>query len=172
MKQHRAKYSNAENKARKNRLKCSNKTTDNTRHSAYQQLAKHAVSFPHLHLWFNKTDRSVAKIKSRSLIFSENISPTTVANAGFWKGRQKLQKIWEEHKSEFEIVTLKFRPIFRPKSGDCEPKAWCPTCKGEGHASTLLTFLCNFAILATQRGGSIAPPKYAPAHNNNSTKLT
>ena len=44
------------------------------------------------------------------------------AYAGFWKrggggGGKKLQKIGEEHKSEFEIVTLKFRPIFRPKSG-------------------------------------------------------
>ena len=89
----------------------------------------------------------------------------------FKKGGQKLQKIWEEHRSEFEIVILKFRPIFRPKSGDFEPKAWCPTCKGGGgggHASILLTFLCNFAILPTQRGGShgpMAPPKYAPALN-------
>ena len=45
-----------------------------------------------------------------------------VAYAGFWKGGggggQKVQKIWEELRSEFEIVTLKFRPIFRPKSGE------------------------------------------------------
>ena len=48
-----------------------------------------------------------------------------VAYAGFWKGGGgggggggRNQKIWEEHRSEFEIVTLKFRPIFRPKSGE------------------------------------------------------
>ena len=36
---------------------------------------------------------------------------------------------------------------------------------GGGHASILPTFLCNFAILANQRGGGPwhnAPPKYAP----------
>ena len=56
--------------------------------------------------------------------------------------------------------SLKFRPIFSPKSGDFEPKALCPTCKGVGHASILLTFLCNYAILATQRGGYVpmSPP--------------
>ena len=34
----------------------------------------------------------------------------------------------------------------------------CPTCKG-GHTSILRSFLCNFAILATQRGnhGTMAP---------------
>ena len=37
-------------------------------------------------------------------------------------GGQKLQKIWEEHRSEFEIVTLRFRPIFRPKSGEDQKK--------------------------------------------------
>ena len=33
-----------------------------------------------------------------------------------------------------------------------------------GHASILLPFICNFAILATQRGGlgTMAPLKYAP----------
>ena len=47
-----------------------------------------------------------------------------VAYAGFWKrGRGgKLQKIWEEHRSEFDIVILKFRPIFRPKSGEEQKK--------------------------------------------------
>ena len=41
----------------------------------------------------------------------------------------------------------------------------CPTCiGGGGHASILLTFLCNFAILATQRGGNgtMALPLYTP----------
>ena len=41
----------------------------------------------------------------------------------------------------------------------------CPTCKEEGHASILHTILCNYAILATQRGGTrhnAPPPKYAP----------
>ena len=38
------------------------------------------------------------------------------------RGGQKLQKIWEEHRSEFEIVTLKFRSNFRPKSGEEQKK--------------------------------------------------
>ena len=39
-----------------------------------------------------------------------------------------------------------------------------PNLQKGGHASVLLTFLRNFAILATQRGGHgpMAPPKYAP----------
>ena len=37
-------------------------------------------------------------------------------------GGQKVQKIWEEHRSEFEIVSLKFRLIFRPKSGEEQKK--------------------------------------------------
>ena len=124
-----------------------------------------------------------------------------VMYAGFWKrGGQKFQKIWEEQRSESEVVplkfslifrpnlgeehkkkrsSLKFRPIFRPNLGEEQKKkkkrsllkvrpvfhpnslkfpakslkAWCPTYKGGGHASILLTLLCNFAILATQRGG-------------------
>ena len=56
---------------------------------------------------------------------SSTTTSTAVAYAGFWKGGgrgQKLQKIWEEHRSEFEIVTLKFRPILRPKSGEEQKK--------------------------------------------------
>ena len=65
---------------------------------------------------------------------------------------------------------LKVRPVFHPNSLKFPAKslkAWCPTYKGGGHASILLTLLCNFAILATQRGGhgSMAPPKYAPVQN-------
>ena len=43
-----------------------------------------------------------------------------VAYAGFWKGGggKKFQKIWEKHRSEFEIVTLKIRSIFSPKTGE------------------------------------------------------
>ena len=33
-------------------------------------------------------------------------------------GGQKLQKIWEKHKSKFEIVTTQIRPIFSPKTGE------------------------------------------------------
>ena len=131
--------------------------------------------------------------------------PTAVAYAGFWKrGGQKLQNIWEEHTSEFEIVILKFRPIYLSKSGEEKKKSsslkFCPSFlpksgeeqkkkkkvftqisshvfepylqtlmpnlqRGGAHASILLTFLCNFAILATQRGAMAQwppPPKYAP----------
>ena len=40
--------------------------------------------------------------------------------AGFWKG--EVQKIWEEQRSESEIVLLKFSPIFSPKSGEEQKK--------------------------------------------------
>ena len=64
-------------------------------------------------------------------------------------------------KSKKKRSSLKFRPIFHPKSGDFEPKA--QLAKGGGHASILLTFLCNFAILATQRGGhGSMPPLNTP----------
>ena len=38
------------------------------------------------------------------------------------KGGQELQKIWEEQRSEREIVPLKFCPIFRPKLGEEQKK--------------------------------------------------
>ena len=38
------------------------------------------------------------------------------------EGGQKLQKICEEHRSEFEIVILKFGPIFLSKSGEEQKK--------------------------------------------------
>ena len=42
-----------------------------------------------------------------------------VAYAGFWKGGgQKFQKIWEEQRSESEVVPLKFSLIFRPNLGE------------------------------------------------------
>ena len=44
-----------------------------------------------------------------------------------------------------------------------------PNLQRGGHASILLTLLCNFAILATQRGGHgpmAPPPKYAPDLGN------
>ena len=83
------------------------------------------------------------------------------------RGGQELQKIWEQ-RSELEIVPLKFSPIFRPKLGEEQKKAqslkenaqdipfvWSnlmPNLQrggGGGSASILLTFLCNFTILAT-----------------------
>ena len=64
--------------------------------------------------------------------------------------------------------------VFIQISSDFKPKAWnkrtehtlcmikpyAQLVKGGGHASILLTFLCNFTILATQRGGAMAqcPP--------------
>ena len=46
-----------------------------------------------------------------------------VAYAGFRKGGgQKFQKIWEQQRSESEIVPLKFSPIFRPKLGEEQKK--------------------------------------------------
>ena len=86
--------------------------------------------------------------------------------------------------------SLKFGPIFGPKLGEEQQKKGlhsnavlffaqsqdethntcplchqtsCPTWKGGAHASIFLTFLCNFTILTTQRGGPWPPPKYAPA---------
>ena len=47
-----------------------------------------------------------------------------VAYAGFWKGGggQELQKIRKEQRSESEIVSSKFSPIFRPKLGEEQKK--------------------------------------------------
>ena len=108
-----------------------------------------------------------------------------VAYAGFWKGgSRKFQKIWEEQRSESEVVPLKFSLIFRPNLGEEQkkkkvftqgpsrfsseltqissqkPESMMPNLQRGGHASILLTLLCNFAILATQRGGHgpMAPP--------------
>ena len=38
----------------------------------------------------------------------------------------------------------------------------CPTCKGGGHASILLSFLYKFAILATQKAMAQCPPLNTP----------
>ena len=80
-----------------------------------------------------------------------------------------------------------FGPIFRPKSGEeqkkkglhsnfvpffaqiqviSSPKLDAQLAKGGSHTSILLTFLCNFAILATQRGGHgpMPPPLNTPLH--------
>ena len=49
-----------------------------------------------------------------------------VAYAGFWKGGgQKFQKIWEEQRSESEVVPLKFSLIFRPNLGEEQKKKVC-----------------------------------------------
>ena len=41
-------------------------------------------------------------------------------------GGQKFQKISEKYRSEFEIVTLKIRPIFSPKTGEEQKKRSSP----------------------------------------------
>ena len=112
----------------------------------------------------------------------------TVAYAEFWKGGgQKLQKIWEEHRSEFEIVSLKFRPIFRPKSDEEQKKGlhsnfvpfspnirWFRAQKlmpnlqrgGEGMPQFCSLF---YAILQSWRpkGGGHGPPLNTPLRINN-----
>ena len=99
------------------------------------------------------------------------------------------KKVFTQIQSNFQKKrsSLKFSPIFKKKglhsnSVRFQPvsvhemhrtcllcdETSCPTCKGGGgHASILLTFLCNFATLPTQRGeglGTMPPPKYAPAY--------
>ena len=50
------------------------------------------------------------------LLLRNKQHPKPVAYAGFWKGGvQDFQKIWEEQRSESDIVSLKFSSIFRPK---------------------------------------------------------
>ena len=46
-------------------------------------------------------------------------------------GGQKFQKIWEEQRSESEIVPLKFSRIFRPNTGEEQkqgPPKYAPAC--------------------------------------------
>ena len=69
---------------------------------------------------------------------------------------QILVKSKKKKKKKKKRSLLKVRPVFHPNSLKFPAKslkAWCPTYKGGGHASILLTLLCNFAILATQREG-------------------
>ena len=47
------------------------------------------------------------------------------------RGSQKFQRIWEEQRSESEIVPLKFSPIFRPNTGEEQklgPPKYAPVC--------------------------------------------
>ena len=39
------------------------------------------------------------------------------------RGAQELQKIWDEQRSESEIVPPKISPIFRPKLGEEQKKS-------------------------------------------------
>ena len=78
-----------------------------------------------------------------------------------------LPKMRWSPKKQKKSSLLKVRPVFHPNSLKFpakSQKAWCPTYKGGGHASILLTLLCNFAILATQGGGHgpMAPPLNTP----------
>ena len=56
------------------------------------------------------------------------------------RGEQKFQKIWEEQRSESEIVPLKFSPIFRPKSGEEQKNKKVKSKKKEGLHSNLVQF--------------------------------
>ena len=66
------------------------------------------------------------------------------------RGGQKFQKIWEEQRSESEIVPLKFSPIFRPKSGEEQKK----------RSSLKFSPIFRPNTGEEQKQG---PPKYAPA---------
>ena len=62
-------------------------------------------------------------------------------------------------KSKKKFFHSNFVPFFAQNHLNFQPKAWCPTYKGGGgHASILLTFLCNFAILANQRSAPLNTP--------------
>ena len=71
-------------------------------------------------------------------------------------------------KSKKKKSSLKFRPIFGPKLGDFEPKAWCPTCKRGGACLNFAYFSMQFCNPGDQKGGHgpMAPPKYAPASSH------
>ena len=69
-------------------------------------------------------------------------------------------------KSKKKGLHSNFVPFFAQYQVISSPKPDAQLAKGEGHASILLTLLCNVAILATQRGGGhgpmAPPPNYAP----------
>ena len=146
---------------------------------------------PKTNLWsFFKNRKTVleqyfgSKSKKKKVFtqFSSHFSPKIR-----WRAKTK-KKVFTQILSHFspkirwrakkKRSSLKFRPIFRPNSGEEQKKrsslkiSWfqaqsqMPNLQrgGGGHASILLTFLCNFAILATQRGRPWpnGPPKYAP----------
>ena len=117
--------------------------------------------------------------------------PSPVAYVGFWKGGgQKLQKIWDEHRSEIEIITLKFRSIFRPKSGEVQKKKrsnFAPffaqnqvKSKKKGLHSNFVPVFAQYQVISSPKpdaklakGGAMPqwpwsngpPPKYAPVSN-------
>ena len=109
------------------------------------------------------------------------------AYAGFWKwgGRnfRKLERNIDQNlklshsnfvpffaqnqvKSIKKRSSLKFHPIFRPKSGDFEAKAWCQTCKGVAclNFSHFSEQFCNPGDPKGGGNGPVPPPKYAPAY--------
>ena len=67
--------------------------------------------------------RSFLLSQSRERQKSDIVGYWAVAYAGFWKGGgPKISEIWEEQRSESEVVPLKFRPIFRPNIGEEQKK--------------------------------------------------
>ena len=66
-----------------------------------------------------------------------------VAYAGFWKGGG--QKIWEEQRSEFEIVMLKFRPMFRQNQVNSKNKK-------KGLHSNFVPFFAQNQVKSKKKG--------------------
>ena len=67
-----------------------------------------------------------------------------------WRAKKGRQSIFLRFYAQSREETHRTYPL-------CD-QTLCATCKEGGHASILLTFLCNFAVLATQRGHGTTPP--------------
>ena len=81
------------------------------------------------------------------------------------RGGRNFRKFERNINQNLKLSYSNFVPFFAQNQVISSPKPDTQLAKGEGHASILLTFLCNFAILATQRGATMAqwpPHKYAP----------
>ena len=72
--------------------------------------------------WYDQTQKR-SLLRTQVTDYAINtLAPASSVRRILKRWGQKLQKIWEKHRSEFEIVSLKFRPIFRPKLGEEQKK--------------------------------------------------
>ena len=108
---------------------------------------------------------NLQKKKEKKKVFAKIQSDFSaeIRNSKVFSAQNQVISKKKKKKKVFTQGPSRFSPELTPISSR-KPDAQLT--KG-GHASILLTLLCNFAILATQRGGpwhNAPPPKYAPGY--------